>query len=654
MPRTDGPAGAQPQWSQFAATTAARHGAPAGDYPALWQWSVDHPAQFWRAVWEHFDVRATTGPQPGEAGILADATMPGARWFPGVTLNYVDQILRHTSRTGAAIVGVDEDGTRAEIGWADLAGRIGAVAADLRRRGVGPGDTIAGYLPDSAEAMIAFLATAAIGAIWSACGQDYAPQGAAARLAQLKPKVLFSANGYRLNGRWIDKRSDTAELVELLDGAELILLDGDAYRDLVSEPVAPEVTPVPFDHPLWVLFSSGTTGRPKGIVHGHGGVILEHLKAAALHADLGAGDVFFWQTALSWMMWNFRIAGLLCGSTVVCYSGHPLYPDADRLWQLVDDERVTYFGTSPGHLLASRKAGLRPGAAHDLSRLTTIGSTGSPLPAELFEWVRTEVGEHVAVSSISGGTDVVTAFAGGTAGIPVIAGELTTRYLGVALYSWSPDRKPLIGEVGEMVITTPMPSMPVGFWKDDDGSRYRAAYFDHHWADGPATASDVAGRPAPAVWRHGDWVTVTDRGSLIIHGRSDATLNRHGIRMGSADIYEVVEAIDAVTEAFVLGIDGPDGAYWMPLFVTLAPGHHLDDELVDTIRSAIKTKLSPRHVPDDIIAAPGIPHTRTGKKLEVPVTAIMAGHRDVSLDPRSIDNPDLIDWYAQQGRAHTW
>ena len=644
MPRTDGPTGIEPQWRRFAATTAARHGAPAGDYPALWQWSVDHPAPFWRAVWEHFDVRATTGPQPGEAGVLADATMPGARWFPGVTLNYVDQILRHASRSGPAIVGMDEDGTRTEIGWAELPGRVGAVAAELRRLGVGPGDTVAGYLPDVAEAMIAFLATAAIGAIWSACGQDYAPQGAAARLAQLKPKVLFSADGYRLNGNRIDKRSDTAELVELLDGAQLILLDGDGYRDLVSEPVAPEVTAVPFDHPLWVLFSSGTTGRPKGIVHGHGGVILEHLKAAALHADLAPGDVFFWQTALSWMMWNFRIAGLMCGATVVCYSGHPLFPDADRLWQLVEDERVTYFGTSPGHLLASRKAGLHPGAAHDLSRLTTIGSTGSPLPADLFSWVHDEVGEHVAVSSISGGTDVVTAFAGGTAGVPVVAGELTTRYLGVDLHSWSPQRTPLIGEVGEMVITTPMPSMPVGFWNDDDGSRYRAAYFDHHWADGPARD----------VWRHGDWVTVTERGSLIIHGRSDATLNRHGIRMGSADIYEVVEAIDAVTEAFVLGIDGPDGAYWMPLFVTLVPERHLDDELVDTIRSAIKTRLSPRHVPDDVIAAPGIPHTRTGKKLEVPVTAIMAGHSDVSLDPRSIDNPDLIDWYAERGRAHTW
>ncbi len=354
--------------------------------------------------------------------------------------------------------------------------------------------------------------------------------------------------------------------------------------------------------------------------------------------------MFFWQTALSWMMWNFRIAGLLCGATVVGYSGHPMHPDADRLWSLLESEQVTYFGTSPGHLLASRKAGLHPGAEHDLSRLRTLGSTGSPLPADLFEWAKAEVGQHIEVSSISGGTDVVTAFAGGTDGVPALPGELATRYLGVALQAWSPQRRPLIGEVGEMVITAPMPSMPIGFWDDADGSRYRAAYFNHEWDDGPA----------PGVWRHGDWVTVTDRGSLVIHGRSDATLNRHGIRMGSADIYEAVEAIDAITEAFVVGVDGPDGAYWMPLFVTLAPAHALDEDLVDTIRTRIRTVLSPRHVPDEVIVAPGIPHTRTGKKLEVPVTAIMAGRTEVSLDPRSIDHPELIDWYREQGQRHSW
>jgi acetoacetyl-CoA synthetase len=354
--------------------------------------------------------------------------------------------------------------------------------------------------------------------------------------------------------------------------------------------------------------------------------------------------VFLWQTALSWMMWNFRLSGLLCGSTVVCYSGHPLCPDADRLWQLVEAERVSYFGTSPGQLLASRKAGLTPGTSHDLSRLRAVGSTGSPLASDLFEWVHTHVGENVMVSSISGGTDVVTAFAGGTPGVAAEPGELPTRYLGVALDCWSQSCKPLVNELGELVITAPMPSMPVGFWHDDDGERYRAAYFEHEWTTGPQ----------PGVWRHGDWVTITERGSMIIHGRSDATLNRHGIRMGSADIYEVVEGIDEISEAFVVGVDGPDAAYWMPLFVAMAPGKTLDDTLKDKIRNELRTKLSPRHVPDEIIEAPGIPHTRTGKKLEVPVTGILASRADVSVDPRAIDNPDLLDWYREQGEQHTW
>jgi acetoacetyl-CoA synthetase len=632
---------ADTQWRRFAGeVTRYGYAGPEGDYPALWRWSVQNLAPFWRAAWEFFDVTARDGTSVGEgdAAVLADASMPGARWFPGVRLNYVDQVLRHCETPGPAIIGVDESGTRTEISWRELPGRVGAVAERLREFGVGVGDTVGAYLPDVAEAMIAFLATAAVGAVWSGCGQDYAPEAAAARLGQLEPKVLFSADGYRFNGRWIDKRADTAELARLLPGAPAaIVLDGWG-----SAAAPPQVVPVPFDHPLWVLFSSGTTGRPKGIMHGHGGALLEHLKAVGLHADLGPGDVFFWQTALSWMMWNFRLAGLLCGSTVLCYSGHPLCPDPDRLWALVADEKATFFGTSPGHLLACRKAGLTPGDSHDLARLKTVGSTGSPLPADSFEWVCARVGADV--SSISGGTDVVTAFAGGTPGVAAVPGELPARYLGVDLQSWSPDRRPLIGEVGEMVILRPMPSMPIGFWRDDDGSRYRAAYFAHQWADGPA----------PGVWRHGDWVTVTERGSLIIHGRSDATLNRHGIRMGSADIYEVAEAIDEVAEAFILGVDGPDGGYWMPLFVTLAPGCHLDGALVEKIRRQIRARLSPRHVPDEVIEAPGIPHTRTGKKLEVPITAVLAGRSDVSLDPRAVDNPDLIDWYRQQGQAHRW
>ncbi len=634
-------------------------------YDRLWRWSIDHPARFWRAVWDFFDLDGLVDQRPaqGDDAVLADATMPGARWFPGVELNYVEQVLRHARThpdpSRAAIIGVDEPGARTEITWGELPGQVGAVARALRHAGVGHGDVVAAYLPDVAEAMVAFLGCAAIGAVWSGCGADYAPEGAAARLGQLEPRVLYLGNGYHHNGKWIDKRADGLAVVDALDGLDAVIVvesDGPSFdaaptsvawldhHSLVAAPVDPDVTPVGFDHPLWVLFSSGTTGRPKGIVHGHGGVLLEHLKVAGLHSDISSDDVFFWQTALSWMMWNYRLAGLLCGATTVCYTGSPLFPDADRLWLLLEQERVTYFGTSPGQLQASRKADLSPGSDHDLSRLRTVGSTGSTLAADLFVWVAEHVGADVGVSSVSGGTDVVTAFAGGSIGIPVVPGELSVRYLGVALHSWSPDRRELVGEVGEMVITAPMPSMPVGFWRDEDGRRYRAAYFEHEWADGLA----------PGVWRHGDWVTITERGSMVIHGRSDATLNRHGIRMGSADIYEVVEAIPEIAEGFVVGVDGPDGAYWMPLFVTLVAGAELDDEVRTRIADDVRRRLSPRHVPDEVLLAPGIPHTRTGKKLEVPVTAILAGRADVALDPRSVDDPALIEWFAEQGRLHVW
>ncbi|GAC70381.1 acetoacetate--CoA ligase [Gordonia soli] len=656
------------QLGDFAARVAARPEVGAiGGYADLWQWSVDHPAAFWRAVWEHYRIgeRAVGDVGSADTDVLTDAAMPGARWFPGVRLNYVDQVLAQAvGRTDAAVVGIDEDGTRMTVSWAELPGQIASLAGTLADLGVGEGDVVAAYLPDIPEAVVAFLATATLGAIWSGCGQDYAPAGAAGRLAQLAPTVLFTADGYRYNGKSIDKSADSAELASLLPGLAARIVVGNpasesaavpgqvsdgprviSYGDALSSPsTQPIPVPVAFEHPLWVLFSSGTTGRPKGIVHGHGGVLLEHLKAAGLHSDLGPDDVFFWQTALSWMMWNYQVAGLLCGSRIVCYSGSPLYPDADRLWQIVESEGVTYFGTSPGQLQASRKAGLHPGRDHDLSALRTLGSTGSTLAADLFTWVDDNVSADLPISSISGGTDVVTAFAGGSVGEPVVSGELTVRYLGVALESWGPDRTPLVGELGEMVITTPMPSMPVSFWDDPDGARYRSAYFEHVWETPP---------PTP-VWRHGDWVTVTDRGSLVIHGRSDATLNRHGIRMGSADIYEVVETVDEVAEAFVVGVDGPDGAYWMPLFVTLIPGATLDDELIARIATTVRTRLSPRHVPDEVIEAPGIPHTRTGKKLEVPVTAVLAGRTEVNVDPRAIDDPSLIDWFAARGAEHRW
>ncbi|UQE75832.1 acetoacetate--CoA ligase [Gordonia sp. PP30] len=703
-------------YDRFTAFCEERTGRTFATYDELWQYSVDDLPGFWRAVWDFFglDEIAAEPLAPGDVAVLADARMPGASWFPGARLNYADAVAARCDRDGTAIVGLDEDGRRTEIAWRELPGLVAAVAGTLSDAGIGEGDVVAAYLPNIPETVIAFLATASLGAVWSGCGQDYAPEGAAGRLAQLRPKALFTCAGYRWNGKDVDKRADSAELASLLDDlvlhiqvdlstrssasasdrlkgrgdpnsplsrtgplgpgrvvpelvAELATTRGrriettpstTSWHDAAADTARPLTTvKVAADHPLWVLFSSGTTGRPKGIVHGHAGVLVEHLKETALHSGLDEESVFFWQTALSWMMWNFQVAGLLAGSTIVTYSGSPLYPDADRLWQIVADERVTLFGTSPGQLNASRKAGLVPGRDHDLTALRMLGSTGSTLPGDLFEWVYANVREDLPISSISGGTDIVSAFAGGSVGVPVVAGELSVRHLGVALASWSPDAQPLIGEVGELVVTKPMPSMPVRFWNDDDQSRYRAAYFDHVWeSSSPAEPFDSAQEPlveAP-VWRHGDWVTLTDRGSLIIHGRSDATLNRHGIRMGSADIYEVVEGIDEIAEAFVVGVDGPDGAYWMPMFVTLVPGAELTDELIARVAGEVRTRLSPRHVPDEIIVAPGIPHTRTGKKLEVPVTAILAGRDNVNVDPKSVDDPSLIDWYRERGAVHAW
>jgi acetoacetyl-CoA synthetase len=480
--------------------------------------------------------------------------------------------------------------------------------------------------------VIAFLATASIGAVWSACGQDYSAKAALDRLGQLEPTVLVTADGYRYGGKFHDKSDDIAALRDGLPTLRATVMAGE-LAESVDEGLT--TTAVDFEHPLWILFSSGTTGLPKGIMHGHGGVLLEHLKAVALQSDIGPADTFFWYTSPSWMMWNFQVAGLLVGATIVCYDGSPNAPRPDALWHLAARVGATVFGTSPGYVLGCVKAGAVPRSEHDLSALRTVGITGSSLPPSSSLWLRDNVGEHVQVASISGGTDVVSAFIGGVRTVPVWPGELSAPYLGCALDSWDEAGNPVRNEVGELVITKPMPSMPVGFWNDPDGKRYRSAYFEMF----------------PGVWRHGDWITITDRGSVIVHGRSDSTLNRHGIRMGSADIYQAVERIPEVAEALVIGAEQPDGGYWMPLFVVLTEGAELTAEVCDRIKKTIREEVSPRHVPDEIIAAPGVPHTRTGKKLEVPIKKLFQGADPAKVVEKSaVDDPALLDWYANLKR----
>lgn len=622
--------------TDFARFVETRTGAVLPDYHSMWRWSVDNIAEFWTVLWDYFQL----GPVAGEA--LTHPDMPGAQWFPGTTLNYVDRVITQARTDRPAIVQVTEGTTEVtETSWAELLARTAAFARTLRELGVRPGDRVIGYLPNITETVIAFLGTAAVGAVWSACGQDYSAKAALDRLGQVEPTVLVTADGYRYGGKEHDKSADIAALradLDTLRATVVISRLGIEIPDSTPWSVAadpaghtlPETETVDFAHPLWIVFSSGTTGLPKGIVHGHGGVVLEHLKAVALQSDIGPDDTFFWYTSPSWMMWNFQIGGLLTGATIVCYDGSPAHPQPDSLWEIAARTGTTVLGTSPGYVLGCMKAGSVPAADHDLSALRLIGITGSSLPPASSLWLHENAG-GVPVSSISGGTDVVSAFAGGVRTVPVWPGELSAPYLGVALDAYDESGQPVRGEVGELVVTAPLPSMPIYFWRDPDGTRYHDAYFDTY----------------PGVWRHGDWITLTGHGSVVVHGRSDSTLNRHGIRMGSADIYQAVEQLPEISEALVIGAEQPDGGYWMPLFVVLAPGADLTDDLRARIKEVIRTEVSPRHVPDEILAAPAVPHTRTGKKLEVPIKRLFQGADPARVVERSaVDDPALLDWYS--------
>jgi len=603
------------------------------DYQALWEWSVTEPATFWSTIWDYFEVLGDRAGAPA----LTGQTMPDVRWFEGATLNYARNALRTawTDPGRTAIISVSEQNVVRRLTYAELAREVGRVARGLRALGIAKGDRVAALLPNVPEAIIGLLATASIGAIWSSCSPDFGASSVIDRFAQIEPKVLIACDGYSYNGKEFSRAELVRDVAAALPGLGAVITVGTpSWSDLgASHEHEPEFEEVPFSHPLWVVYSSGTTGLPKPIMHGHGGIVLEHLKAQAFHHDLKPGDVFTWYTTTGWMMWNYLAGGLLSGTTIVLYDGSAAYPAPDRLWRLAAEHGVTYLGVGAPYLLASMKAGLHPGAEHDLSGLRAIGSTGSPLPPEGFEWVYREVKTDVLLGSFSGGTDLCTGFVGPCPLLPVLAGVISGRCLGAKVEAFDQDGKPVTGEVGELVITEPMPSMPVGFWNDPGDVRYRESYFEAY----------------PGVWRHGDWIEMLPGGGCVIYGRSDATLNRGGVRMGTSEFYRVVEAFPEVSDSLVVdtGRLGTEGR--LILYVVPAAGHELDEDLSARLRAALRAQLSPRHVPEEIRQVPGIPRTLSGKKLEVPVRKILLGTDPAqAVDPNALANPEVLGYFLKQ------
>lgn len=572
--------------------------------------------------------------------------MPGCEWFKGATLNYAEHVFRQKNNTRPAIIFQSEGHTRTEMSWTELERQTAALAQFYLDNGIQPGDRIAAYLPNSPHAVVAVLAAMSVGAIWSSCSPDFGAASVADRFAQIQPRILIAVDGYSYGGKAFDKRDTLRELSQLLPSVEKVLfipyLDANAtlsidkpvitWADALATPTSGlRFHPCEFSHPIWILYSSGTTGIPKAIVHSHGGNLLEHLKYLHFHNDVRAGERFFWYSTTGWMMWNFTVGALLTGATIVLYDGSPGYPDMNVLWELAEQTRITHFGTSAPFLVSCMKAGISPRNQFDLKHLRGIGSTGSPLPPEAFGWVYEHIKADVWLSSMAGGTDVCTAWVGGNPLLPVYQGEIQCRCLGCAMESWDEEGHPVpAGEVGEMVVTKPMPSMPVFFWNDADGAKYRASYFEHY----------------PGVWRHGDWIQITERGSVIILGRSDATLNRQGVRIGTAEIYRALDQLPELRDSLVINLERPDGSDWMPLFVTLNPGHTLSDELKNRIKSALRKAYSPRHVPDEIIEVPDIPYTISGKKMETPVKKILQKKPlDKAYNRDSMRNPEAMEFF---------
>jgi acetoacetyl-CoA synthetase len=622
---------------------ATEKGLSFNDYNGLWKWSVEHIPDFWESIWQYFDLKSSS---PYES--VLQGAMPRARWFAGAHLNYTEHVFRSISPDRPALMFQSEMRPFTKLSWDELQESVASVANALRAMGVRKGDRVVAFLPNIPETVVAFLATASIGAIWSSCSPDFGTRSVVDRFRQIEPKVLFAVDGYQYGGKAFERIPAVAELQGALKGLVKTILvpylsgtrasnalhplkEVVLWPDLLANRAELVFEQVPFDHPLWVVFSSGTTGLPKGLVHGHGGILLEFHKFLGLHMDLHPGDRFFWFSTTGWVMWNIVQGGLLLGATPVLFDGSPGYPDLDVLWALAEKAGTTLFGTSAAYIHTCMREGLTPGTHHDLGPLKAIGSTGSPLSPEGFEWVYRNVKEDVWLASVSGGTDPCTGFLAACPLLPVHAGELQCRGLGVKAQALDDEGNALVDQVGELVITEPMPSMPLFLWNDPDDTRYKESYFETY----------------SGLWRHGDWIRITGRGSAVILGRSDSTLNRQGVRMGSSEIYSAVEELPEIADSLIIGFE-EEGAYWMPLFVVLKEGCALDETLKDKIRKKIRSALSPRHVPDEILAVPAVPRTLNAKKLEVPVKKILMGiplDRAVNVD--SMSNPESMDYFVK-------
>ena len=616
------------------------------DYDALWRWSIDDLEGFWGSLWDFFGVRAHA---PYER-VLGAREMPGAEWFPGARLNYAEHALgTDEDADRVAVVARSQTREPIELTFGELREQVARARAGLRRLGVGPGDRVAAYLPNIPETLVAFLAATSLGATWAACAPEFGARSVLARFGQIEPKVLLAIGGYTYRDRSVDRREQVAEIRAGLPTLEHVvhvpygeneLPDAVAWDDLLAGPAEAGFEPVPFDHPVYVLFSSGTTGLPKAIVHSHGGQLVEHLKGVGLGWDLKPGGRLLWFSTTAWMMWNALVSALLLRASIVMLDGDPMWPDLAWQWRLAEETRPTFMGVSPAFLMACRKAGLQLGRDHDLASIRALGFAGSPLPAEGYRYVYEQLGPDVLLINGSGGTDVCGAFVSGSFMLPVYDGEISGCCLGADVKAFDADGNVVVGELGEMVVTEPMPSMPVRLWNDPDGERYRSAYFDLY----------------PGVWRQGDWILFTERGSCVITGRSDATLNRGGVRLGTSEFYAVVEELPEVADSLVVHLeDDEGGAGELMLFVVLADERELDDELRGRIAGSLRSELSPRHVPDAIVAVPAVPRTLTGKKLEAPVKRILLGARaedvasaDALLDPTAIE---AFVAYAAAARA---